>query len=208
MGTFHLYGRKARGPIWQAQVFVGGRRYRFTCHTCDKPTVRQYAEQRIKELAARFNRGLIGLPEPVRLSQVLDRYEREALPKLRPASLQRRTQGIVAQARSWFVSGPLRDPQSANVRPDDVLAFLEAKRAEDRGARPGDRLACVYESFKTRAKALGWPTLRPHDLRHSWVSRKMAEGAPAQLVMRYVGHVYQRRRCAIRTWCRSICGRL
>jgi len=131
MPTFRLYRRKARGPIWQAQVFVGGRRYRFTCHTSDKPTAREYAEQRIKELATR-----------------------------------------------------------------------------DRGARPGDRLACVYESFKTRAKALGWPTLRPHDLRHSWVSRKMAEGAPAQLVMRYVGHVYQRRRCAIRTWCRSICGRL
>jgi len=339
MGTLRLYRRKARGPIWQAQVFVGGKRFRFSCHTSDKATARDYADQRAKELAARFNRGLVGMPNPVRLSEVLDRYEREALPKLRPAS-QRRTQGIVAQARSWFVSGRLHDPQLSNVRPDDVSAFLEAKRAEavsprtvnlyrstlhrifglcvrpwlllpsnpvaateplreeprepvlltdaqyaqlrtastdnpmlalfvalawetgsrsgellqvewtdvdfdkrlltfrndptrgrqtkgrrsrtvplsdqavralrdhaaafrllappspfvfkllrwDRTAKPGDRVACLYESFKTRAKALGWPKLRPHDLRHSFVTRKLAEGVPAQLVMQYVGH--------------------
>jgi integrase len=29
---------------------------------------------------------------------------------------------------------------------------------------------------------------RPHDLRHEFVARKLADGVPAQLVMRYVGH--------------------
>ena len=124
----HIYRRAGESPYWHAQVYVGGRRYRFSCQTEDKATAREYARQRAEALTGRHNRGLIGLPEPVRVSEALDRYEREALPKLRPAS-QRRTHGIVAQARSWFVSGPLRDPQIVSVRPDDVLAFLEAKRA-------------------------------------------------------------------------------
>jgi site-specific recombinase XerD len=42
--------------------------------------------------------------------------------------------------------------------------------------------------FKRAAKKIGLPTLRPHDLRHAFVTRKLAEGVPAQLVMRYVGH--------------------
>lgn len=334
----HIYRRRGETPHWQAQVYVGGRRYRFSCQTDDKETAQEYARQRSAELKARHNRGLVGLPEPVRMSDVFERYEREAVPKLRPAS-QRRTLGIVAQARFWFVSGPLKDPCAANVRPDDVLAFLEAKRGAgvsprtvnlyratlhrifrlcvrpwllipanpvaatellreeprepvilsatefaglrnananpmlrlflvlawetgarsgellqlewadvefegrlvtfrndakrgrqtkgrrsrtvplsetatralrdhaaafrllapsspyifrhlrpNRGARPGDRLESLYDSFKRAARAAGLPNLRPHDLRHAFVTRKLAEGVPAQLVMRYVGH--------------------
>jgi integrase len=339
MGKLHLYRRAGETPHWQAQVYVGGRRYRFSCRTSDKATAREYARQRTAALQARHNRGLVGLPEPVRLSQVFDRYEREAVPTLRPSS-QRRALGIVAQARYWFVSGPLRDPEVAYVRPDDILAFLESKRAShvkartlnlyratlhrifrlcvrpwlliqsnpvdaaeplreepreprllteaeyarlreacddhpmlrlfvtlawetgarrgeltqlewsdvdfergfltfrndptlgrqtkgrrsrtvplsnaaltalrnhaaefrllapaspylfkhlrpNRSARPGDRLDSLYAAFKRAGKAAGFPELRPHDLRHCFVTRKLAEGVPAQLVMRYVGH--------------------
>jgi integrase len=58
----------------------------------------------------------------------------------------------------------------------------------NRSAKPGDRCESLYESFKARAKALGLPRLHPHCLRHSFVTRKLAEGVPAQLVMSYVGH--------------------
>ncbi|MCH7473465.1 MAG: tyrosine-type recombinase/integrase [Gemmatimonadetes bacterium] len=129
MQKLRIYRRKDRGTAWQAQVYVGGKRYRFTCNTTDKRTARKYAEQKLNELDARHNRGLVGLPDPVRFSEVLDRYERTELPKLRPAS-QRRTAGIVAQARTWFVSGPLKDPQLTCIQPNDVLAFLDAKWAE------------------------------------------------------------------------------
>ncbi len=338
MPKLHLYHRPGESPYWHAQVYVGGRRYRFTCKTADKRTARAYAQQRVAELEERYNRGLVGLPEPVRMSQVLVRYEREAVPKLRPAS-QRRTLGIVAQAQNWFVSG-LRDPLVANVRPDDVLAFLESKRLEgvtartvnlyratlhrifrlcvrpwllidanpvagteplrhdpreprllteaeyeelragcaehpmlrlfvtlawetgarsgellqlewgdvelerklitfrndpargqqtkgrrsravplsesalaalrdhaagfrllaplspyvfkhmrpNRSARRGDRLESLYIAFKRAGTAAGLPELRPHDLRHCFVTRKLADGVPTQLVSRYVGH--------------------
>lgn len=335
----HIYRRKGETPYWHAQAYVGGKRYRFSCQTDDKGTAREYAHQRVQELKERYNRGLIGLAEPVRASEVLERYEREAVPNLRPAS-QRRTLGIVAQIRNWFVNGPLRDPQLARIRPDDIAAFLEKKRGEDvsartvnlyratlhrifrlavrpwllipsnpvgatetlreepreprllsneeyvrlkracsdhpmlllfvtlawetgarsgevlqlewddidferklitfandperkrhtkgrrsrtipisadaanalkahaaeyrfsvpqsrfvfkhlrsdRNARPGDRIESLYRAFKEAAQVVGFTTLRPHDLRHAFVTRKLADGVPAQLVMRYVGH--------------------
>jgi site-specific recombinase XerD len=42
--------------------------------------------------------------------------------------------------------------------------------------------------FKQAAKEAGLVRLRPHDLRHAFVTRKLAAGVPAQLVMKYVGH--------------------
>ena len=130
----HIYRRKGESPYWHAQVYAGAKRYRFSCLTEDKTTAREYARQRLEELKARHDRGLIGLPERVRVSEVLNRYEDEGVPKLRPAS-QRRTLGIVTQVRAWFVGGPLHDPVVTNVRPDDIAAFLEQKRNEGVCAR-------------------------------------------------------------------------
>jgi len=62
------------------------------------------------------------------------------------------------------------------------------KHLTPQSGEPGARLATVYLSFKRAAKKIDLPTLRPHDLRHAFVTRKLAEGVPAQLVMRYVGH--------------------
>ena len=335
----HIYRRKGETPYWHAQAYVGSKRYRFSCLTEDKTTAREYARQRLEELKARYNRGLIGLPDPVRISQVLKQYEDEGVPKLRPAS-QRRTLGIVSQVRAWFVGGSMHDPLVASVRPDDIAAFLEHKHNEgvcprtvnlyratlhrifrlcvrpwllipsnpvsatetlreeprephlpsdteyealllasgehamlrlflilawqtgarsgellqlewcdvdfdrrfvsfandvqrgrhtkgrrsrtvplsdlalralrdhaanyrllaptssyifkhvrsDREARPGDRIESLYRAFKRAAGTASLPTLRPHDLRHAFVTRKLAEGVPAQLVMKYVGH--------------------
>lgn len=334
----HLYRRKGETPSWQAQVYVGAKRYRFSCQTDDKETAREYARQQIGELKARHNRGLIGLPEPVRMSAVFERYEREYAPRLRPASRERMMH-VVTKARRWFVDGPLHDCYVSSVTPNDIQAFLERKRDEgvsartvnlyranlhrvfhlcvrpwllvpnnpvaaveplrqemrepyvlsedeyqrlrescwknellrlftilawEIGARLGEllqlewedvdferrlitfandpsrerttkgrrsrtvplsdaaisvlrdhaahyRLAepqsphlfrhlhtsggrtraaarSLYDSFKRAAKKIGLPTLRPHDLRHAFVTRKLAEGVPAQLVMRYVGH--------------------
>ena len=61
----HVYRREGESPCWHAQVYVGGKRYRFSCLTEDKDTAGEYARQRVVELKRRYNRGLIGLPEPV-----------------------------------------------------------------------------------------------------------------------------------------------
>lgn len=97
----NLYRRKGETRYWQAQVYIGGKRYRFSCQTDDKETAREYARQQIAELKARHNRGLIGLPEPVRMSQVFERYEREYAPRLRSSS-RKRMQTVLEEALSWF----------------------------------------------------------------------------------------------------------
>lgn len=127
--SVHLHRRKGESSKWQALVYLNRRRYRFSCRTDDKSTARDYAHQRAAELKARHDRGLVGLPEPVRLSDVLRRYMQESIPKLRPES-QRRTLGIVAQLRGWFLATPLSDPLVAGVRPNDIAAFLEKKQSE------------------------------------------------------------------------------
>jgi integrase len=67
-------------------------------------------------------------------------------------------------------------------------SYLFKHLTANRSARPGDRMESLYLAFKKAAKASGFPELRPHDLRHSFVTRKLAEGAPVQLVSKYVGH--------------------
>ena len=335
----HIYRRKGESPHWHAQVYVGRKRYRFSCQTEDKSTAREYARQRVEELKARHDRGLVGLPEPVRMSEVFDRYEQEYAPRLRASSWSRAAT-VLKQAADWFVGGPLHDPQVGHVTSGDIQAFLEHKKADgvsartvnlyranlhrvfrlcvrpwllipsnpvaavellrcdireprlptideynklcealndesmlhlfvilawetgarsgellqlewsdvalerrlvtfandptrgrytkghrsrtiplsepavcalrdhaarfrllsplsphvfkhlrrSRDAEPGQRIDRVYRGFKSAAHRIGIPTLRPHDLRHSFVTRKLAEGVPAQLVMRYVGH--------------------
>src|SRR5438093_729612 len=125
----HIYRRKGESPNWHAQAYVGARRYRFSCLTDDKEIAREYARQQVVELRARHDRGLVGLPEPVRMSQVFERYEREYAPRLRPSSRDRMLT-VIEEARSWFVGGPLHDPLVAHVTPGDIQAFLERKRLQ------------------------------------------------------------------------------
>ena len=72
------------------------------------------------------------------------------------------------------------------LAPSSPYVFKHLRR--NHSARPGDRLESLYLAFKRAATAAGLPDLRPHDLRHCFVTRKLAEGVPVQLVSRYVGH--------------------
>src|SRR5439155_24506863 len=130
----HVHRREGESPYWHAQAYVGGKRYRFSCQTEDKQTAREYARQRVAELKARHHRGLVVLPEPILMSEVFERYEREYAPRLR-ASSRERMMGVVREARRWLTEGPLRDPHVARVTPGDVQAFLEEKRSQGVSAR-------------------------------------------------------------------------
>jgi integrase len=60
------------------------------------------------------------------MSQVFDRYEREALAQLRPSSAER-ARCIVNEARRWFVAGPLHDPHVGAITPAEIEVYLERK---------------------------------------------------------------------------------
>jgi integrase len=72
------------------------------------------------------------------------------------------------------------------LSPRSPYVFKHLRRS--RGAEPGMRIENIYRGFKSAARRIGIPELRPHDLRHSFVTRKLAQGIPAQLVSKYVGH--------------------
>jgi hypothetical protein len=88
----------------------------------------------LKQLETLHNRGLIGLPESVKVSELFDRYEREYAPKLRESSRERMMH-VVAQARAWFCHEPLNDPPIQHVTPQHIQRFLDAKRSEGVTAR-------------------------------------------------------------------------
>jgi len=85
----------------------------------------------------------------------------------------------VAAIRHHAMTFRLSGPQSP---------YLFKHLTSDRDARPGDRIQSLYRAFKKAAARAGLDRLRPHDLRHCFVTRKLAEGVPVQLVSRYVGH--------------------
>ena len=134
MSKLHLYKRTGESPYWHAQVYIGGNRYRFSCRTDDKRTAREYARQKTEELQARHNRGLIGLPEPIRVSEVFERYEKEYASRLRASSRERMIQ-VIEYARSWLVDGPPNDPVVQHVTPQHIAVLLERKRGDGVSAR-------------------------------------------------------------------------
>lgn len=79
-----------------------------------------------------------------------------------------------------------------------VLALREAPRHRSpwifhhrkskMSIRRGDRIKNMRHSFQRAAARVGLQGLRPHDMRHCFVTRKLAEGVSVQLVQRYVGH--------------------
>ena len=117
-------------------------------------------------------------------------FERRLITFLNDPTRGRETKG----RRSRTV--PLSDEALAAIRghaaryrliaPLSPYVFKHLRRSRD--AEPGQRIDRVYRGFKSAARRIGLPRLRPHDLRHAFVTRKLAGGVPAQLVMRYVGH--------------------
>lgn len=117
-------------------------------------------------------------------------FERHLLTLVNDPARGRQTKG--RRSRTIPLSndalGALRD-HAARFRflsPPSPHVFKHLRRS--RHAEPGQQIERVYRGFKSAAKRIGLRTLRPHDLRHAFVTRKLAEGVPAQLVMRYVEH--------------------
>lgn len=102
--------------------------------------------------------------------------------------------------------GALRDHAAVFRRLAPSSPYVFKQLRPNRSARPGDRLESLYVAFKRAARAIGIPRLRPHDLRHSFVTGKLAAGVPVQLVSRCVDTRTWPPCCGTRTLSPSICG--
>jgi len=162
----HLFRLDTKSRHWYAQLYVGGKRHRFSCRTRDRATARKFAERRLSALEDAHNRGLAELPEPVTLGQLLDRYERDEVPKLRPAT-QIRTMAIVEHARARLPVSRL----AIRVAPQDVLTYLDGKRREGVCARTSNyHRAVLHRVFALAVRPWGLlpsnPVAQIEPLRH------------------------------------------
>jgi site-specific recombinase XerD len=110
-----------RGSYWRIRINVNGETHRYRKpKTMTADEVRDFAEEESKRLSSRLD---AGLPGPMPVSDLLDRYEEVKVPRKSPTT--RRTYGIsLAAFRTFFVDQG-RNPRAHEIRPGHVQAFLQ-----------------------------------------------------------------------------------
>ena len=112
------------GNQWRIRLCVGGKRHVFKL---DGDTSQQEVEQHAREKATELHRrNGRGLPGPMPVSELLDRFTEVRLPARAPNT--RKTYGHSLTAfRSYFVNEG-GDPKAHEVRPGHVQGFLHWRR--------------------------------------------------------------------------------
>ncbi|HET9982619.1 MAG TPA: tyrosine-type recombinase/integrase [Longimicrobiales bacterium] len=123
---------RKRGMGWQVVLRVGGKRHQYGPRTekllasCTKNEAEEFAWRKLKELKKEAERAAAGLPGPMPISALLDKYERERLPLL--AEHTRRTYKVsLAYFRTFFVER-LGDPRVDKIRAGHVTDYLNWRR--------------------------------------------------------------------------------
>ena len=115
-----------RGDSYRVRLSIGGERFRFTIPTTDRRAAERFAREKARELMARHQRVALGLPEGVRVSGLLARFERDELPGRAPGT-RAAYHDSLKPIRAYFL-GELGDPLLERVRAADVAAFLTWRR--------------------------------------------------------------------------------
>jgi site-specific recombinase XerD len=111
----------------RVRLCVGGRRYRFTLRTTDRREAEQYARDKYAELERLHQRQFQGYPGPVRVSELITRFEDEEMPTKAPGC--RRSYAASVKPIRLFFIGELGDPTLDQVRAGDIEGFLTWRRA-------------------------------------------------------------------------------
>jgi hypothetical protein len=115
-----------RGDSYRVRLCVNGKRHTFTVPTTDRAVARKAAEARYKEQREAAARRMLGRPEAVTFSALLEQYENTELPRLAPGA-QRSYRNSFVPFRAYFVE-TLGDPLVTAIRPGDVHGFLAWRR--------------------------------------------------------------------------------
>jgi len=110
----------------RVRLCVGGQRYRFTLRTTDRPEAEQFARDKYAELERLHQRQVQGYPKPVRVSDLIGRFETEEMPTKAPGC-RRSYAASVKPIRLFFVT-KLGDPTVDLLRAGDVEGFLTWRR--------------------------------------------------------------------------------
>jgi len=118
------FDRRGRG--WRWRVCVGGQYHTYTIRTTKRTEAEAWARKKYEVLERQARRQADGLAVGVRMSDLLDYFEAERLPRLAPG-----TQGAYGDSlkpiRTYFVER-LSDPELERIRRADVGDFLDWRR--------------------------------------------------------------------------------
>ena len=115
------------GQVWRIRLCVGGERRVFKMDgAMPREEVEQHAREKDAELRRRNGRGL---PGPMPISELLDRFEKVDLPTLAP-NTRKTYAGSLAAFRTDFVEEG-DDPRANEVRPGHVQGFLHWRRTRN-----------------------------------------------------------------------------
>lgn len=131
-----------RGRL-RVRLCMGGRRYRYTLDTLDRREAERFARTKYAELEQQLGRRRAGFPGPIRISELLTRFETEEMPTKAPGC-QRSYAASVKPIRLYF-EGALADPTVDRVRGGHVEGFLMWRR--------GHRVATTDEGDLTAVAA-------------------------------------------------------
>lgn len=187
---------RQRGDGWEWLVSVGGKRHSLMLYGT-KGEVVQQAKDRHEELVAAAKRKKAGLPGRVRVSELIERYERERLVG-RPEGTQKVYATTLKKVRAYFI-GQLDDPYIDQIQPGHVSAFLAWRGAQGVSAttvsNDRSRLRTVFTYAEGIQLRVGNPvnkaTIVPHDDREAVIlsdaeyERLLAETAEEPMLNTY-----------------------
>src|SRR3990172_7130972 len=130
---------KRRGQGWRVRLCVAGARHLFTVRAPNKTAAQGWADAKydelVKEARTQTDRTADGLPSPIAMSALFDRFERDYLPGL-AAGTQDAYKDVLKVVRPYFVAR-LGDPRVDRVRKGHVAGYLTWRRGHRlRGHKP------------------------------------------------------------------------
>src|SRR6266550_2562060 len=127
---------RRHGRAWQWRVCVRGERHHYQVECDDRREAEQFARTTYAELEQQAARRTNGLPGPLPMSALLERFERDELSTKTPGT-QRSYRDSLRPIKKYFVT-ECGDPTCDRVRAGDVEGFLtwrRSHRAQVKGPR-------------------------------------------------------------------------
>lgn len=127
-----------RGSSFRVILYVDGTRHTFTLKDVSRKEAEQYAKDQHEKLSDQAKRRKLGLPVGVLFSELLEKYESDALPLVAPRTRVTYQQSL-DRIREFFV-GKRQDPPVADVRPGHIREYLIWRRGHRlRGSTHGSK---------------------------------------------------------------------
>lgn len=123
-----------RGSSFRVILYSGGQRHTYTLADVERPEAARFARRQAEKLRAQLKRQRLGLPGPMPVSALLDKFESDRFPVLAPRTRETYAASL-AIFREFFAKKG--DPLVEEVRAGHVQDFLNWRRTHRLQGRAG-----------------------------------------------------------------------